>query len=374
MPVDAQAAGLLDPALLQLEPNDTGACPKDTMGNPPHGRVGSLTRSLARLEEFCKREPYCLYVRLLRDSYAILEQDRRVPEHCLNASISKDICEAWTGVLLGTFSVDLLSDTEFLVYKLPKTGRGMTRDKATLFIDLIRGGYFWAGVPAEVFATSRTMPQARRDKTKTPDYRCWITMQRLAVAQARLQDMDLATQKHHQKMENPGSRGRGMIRRVDKYYAQQHGLEKEQALGKVSALPLLPPRPSSPDDYHSAQEPSEFKYDSEVTDEPKEDGDKDEEDDGDDTSICSDETSRSSGHDTDQTRYTNTANHNQKRNQRKRKESWGCCPTNARKEENKRTGKVVLLLFWDSPKEGTLTYTDWCREVEEYLRKGYDNN
>ena len=60
----------------------------------------------------------------------------------------------------------------------------MTRDEATLFIDLIRGSYFWAGVLAEVFATSRTMPQARRDKTKTHDYRCWITVQRLAVAQA----------------------------------------------------------------------------------------------------------------------------------------------------------------------------------------------
>ena len=31
-------------------------------------------------------------------------------------------------------------------------------------------------------------------------------------------------------------------------------------------------------------------------------------------------------------------------------------------------------MFRDSPKEGTLTYTDWCQEVEEYLRKGYDDN
>ena len=92
------------------------------------------------------------------------------------------------------------------MYKLPKTGWGMTRDETTLFIDLIRGSYFWAGMPAEVLATLRTMPQARRDKTKTHDYRCQITVQRLAVAQARLQDMDLVTQKCHQKMENPGSR------------------------------------------------------------------------------------------------------------------------------------------------------------------------
>ena len=109
----------------------------------------------------------------MRDSDAILEQDQRVHEHCWNASI----CEAQTGVLPGTFSIDLLSDMEFLVYKLPKTGRGMTRDEATLFIDLIRGGYFWASILAKVFATSRTMPQARRDKIKTHDYRCRITVQ-----------------------------------------------------------------------------------------------------------------------------------------------------------------------------------------------------
>ena len=56
----------------------------------------------------------------------ILEQDHKVPEYCWNAGISKDISEARTGVVPGTFSVDLLSDTEFLVYMLPKTGRGMS--------------------------------------------------------------------------------------------------------------------------------------------------------------------------------------------------------------------------------------------------------
>ena len=35
---------------------------------------------------------------------------------------------------------------------------------------------------------------------------------------------------------------------------------------------------------------------------------------------------------------------------------------------------MVLSLFRDSLKEGALTYTDWHREVEEYLQKGYDDN
>ena len=111
-PVDAQAAGLLDPSLLRSGTDDAATA------DPPKGQVGRLTSP----DETPRWESYCLYVRVLRDSDVVLEQDRKVPEYCWNAGISKDICEAWTRVLLGTLSVDLLSDTEFLVYKLPKMG------------------------------------------------------------------------------------------------------------------------------------------------------------------------------------------------------------------------------------------------------------
>ena len=219
--------GLLDPELLQPEQIDTVTCPYDTTGDPPHWRTGSPTRSLAGPEECHSCEPFCLYVRVLRDTNTTLEQDRRVPEHCWNDGISKDICEARAGVPPGSFAVDLLSDTEFLVYKLPKTGWGMTRDEATVFIDHIRGGYLWAGVPAKVFVTSRTAPQARRDKMKTREYRCRLTVQWLVAAQAWLQDLDLSTQKHRQKVENPTTSGQGMICCTDKYHAQQHGRVRE---------------------------------------------------------------------------------------------------------------------------------------------------
>ena len=71
----------------------------------------------------------------------------------------------------------------------------MTWAEAALFIDLIRGGYLWGGVLAKVFVASQTMPQARRDKTKTCEYRHQLTVEWLAAAQPRLQDLDLAAQK-----------------------------------------------------------------------------------------------------------------------------------------------------------------------------------
>ena len=73
------------------------------------GLVGSPTSP----DENPRWESCCLYIRVLKDSDVVLEQDRKVPDYCWNAGICKDICEAQTRVLLGTFTVNLLSDTEF---------------------------------------------------------------------------------------------------------------------------------------------------------------------------------------------------------------------------------------------------------------------
>ena len=163
-------------------------------------------------------------------------------DYCWNISICKDISEARTRVLPGTFSVDLLSDMESQLYKLPKMGRAMSQMELALFTDLIMGSYLWAGVPADVFVTPRTIQQARRDKAKTGEYHRRITVERLAATQARLQDLDLAAHKKRELRENPVGPGRGMVRRADKYLAQQHGKEPSRASGLVSA-----PRVSRPD-------------------------------------------------------------------------------------------------------------------------------
>ena len=365
-PVDAQAAELHDPSFLR--PGTHNAATAD----PPRERAGSPTGSCVLPDEHPRRESNCLYVRVLRDSDAILEQDHKVRKYCWNAGISKDICEARTGVVTGTFSVDLLSDTEFLVYRVPKTTRGMSDCEARCYADLIMGSYLWAGSPATVFVTKRTTQEARRDKVKTKEYRQRITVQRLATAQARLKDLEMVTQKRQERAMNPVARGRGMIRRADKYLAQQHGKEPERILGTVPVLPAFLDQAATPDDYHSAWEPSESEYDSEEMD-PEENRD-DVEGDDDNVSVGSDTTFKSSGHDTDRTNRTTTANQTQRRNQGKHKESRGQCPTNARKEDERRKGKVVLSLFRDSLKEGALMYTDWHREVEEYIRKGYNDN
>ena len=173
----------------------------------------------------------------------------------------------------------------------------MSEQESALFAGLIAGSYLWAGVPADVFVTSRTTKQARRDKAKTREYFRRIMVERLAAAQAQLRDLDLTARRQKELRENPVGRGRGMVRRVDKYLAQQHGKELPRAVGLAPAPSMFPERTATPDDYLSAWEPSEFKYDSEETDPegPEEDPEED------DASVSSDLMYKSNGHDSDRT-------------------------------------------------------------------------
>ena len=248
----------------------------------------------------------------------------------------------------------------------------MSDHEAGCYADLITGSYLWAGSPATIFVTKQTTQEARRDKVKTREYPPKITVQRLATAQARIKDLEMVTQKRQERAANQAARGRGIVCRADKYLAQQHGKEPERIPGNVPVLPAFSDRAATPDDYHSARETSKSEYDTEEMD-PEEDRD-DVEGDDDDVSVGSDTTFKSSSHDMDRTNRMTTANWTQRRNQQKRKESRGRRPTDARKEDERRKGKVVLSLFRDSPKEGALTYTNWHHEVEEYIQKGYDDN
>ena len=88
MLVDAQAAGLLDPSLLQSGRDDAA------MADPPRERTGGPVGSQTSPDENRRRESCCLYIRVLRDSNIVLEQDRKMPDYCWNTGICKDICEA----------------------------------------------------------------------------------------------------------------------------------------------------------------------------------------------------------------------------------------------------------------------------------------
>ena len=146
------------------------------------------------------------------------------------------------------------------------------------------------------------------------------------------------------------------MRRADHYYTQK-------AVGALSLsleLTLNALRLATLEDYHSAQEPSEFEYESKGWEGP-----------GTDSMGYSSTTTVTSYHDTDHTQHSDTKNCDQKCRKQKHCDWREGCKMNAKKQRDWRSGRVVLPLFRESTKEGALTYANWRGEVEEYISKGY---
>ena len=201
--------------------------------------------------------------------------------------------------------MQLLSETEFLLYEGKRDGPGMTWDNARGYIQRLQGMFPWCGVRAFLVAGQRTLKRARIDVADSFWFRHERNQEKTALDKFRKQNR----KKGMSRMDNiqpdpetPKSRGRGMIRRSDKSQAKK--------LLKQGALPVMAARPASPDDYHSARDASDFEYES---DDPPEldpehvDTDYDEEEDG-AFSGYSSAGSMAVGYETDRTQRSNTAN------------------------------------------------------------------
>ena len=93
-----------------------------------------------------RRESYCLLLQVVKDAIGLSEWDVRLPAFAWNEDIALDICESGIGCPTGTYKVQLLSDTEFLLRKRPTSGPEMNWQDANTIIRLISGLFLWCGV------------------------------------------------------------------------------------------------------------------------------------------------------------------------------------------------------------------------------------
>ena len=153
-----------------------------------------------------------------------------------------------------------------------------------------------------VIAGQRTLRQSRIDLANTREYRHARILGRLAAVENRAKSLALDTS----RLVSPQGQVRGYTRRANCYYAQK-------AVGAPALeLTLSAVRPATPEDYHSAQEPSEFEYESEGS-----------EGTGTDSMGYSSTVTTTSHHDTDGTQHSNTKNCDrrcQKQKHRERRE------------------------------------------------------
>ena len=196
------------------------------------------------------QESYCLLVQVVKDALGLSERDVRVLTHAWDENIAADICESRIGCPPGTYKVQLLSNTEFLLRKRPTPGLEM--NPANAVIRLIHGEFLWCGVPVSLAAGHRTKKEAKYDLDATFAYRHTRAQERVALSKFRKDSKrSVITPKE------PLSCGRGMTHCADKHFAKKvaGGLEREQ--------PALNATAGSPDRYHSSREPSDFDNDTE---------------------------------------------------------------------------------------------------------------
>ena len=306
------------------------------------------------------RESYCLLVRVIKDALGLFERDVRVPTHAWDENIATDICESQIGCPPGTYKVQLLSDTEFLLRKRPTSRLEMNWQDANAVIRLIHGEFLWCGVPVSLAARHCTKKEAKYDLDTTFAYRHTQAQEQIALSKFRNDSKrSIITPRE------PLPRGRGMTHRADKHFA------KKVAGGTGLERPALHAAAGSLDGYHSAREPSDFDND---TEEELQDVESEEE-----PMVKSDNSDTSSGHASLHSQHSTMENRDRKRTRGRLKAMDFLRSTNAKKgikgwTLDGKKSKVVLSMFWDSQKEGALEYADWRAKVEEYIKKGYKDS
>ena len=230
-------------------------------------------------------------------------------------------------------------------------------------IRLVHGEFLWCGVPVSLAAGHRTKKEAKYDLDATFPYQHTRAQEQIVLTKFRKDSKwSVITPKE------PLSHGQGMTHRADKHFA------KKVAGGPGLEWPALHTAAGSPDGYHSAREPSDFDnntkeelQDVESEEEPMVESDN------------SDTSSVRSGHTSLRSQCSTTENRDRKRTRGRLRAMDSLRSTNAKKgikgwTPDRKKSKVVLSMFQDSQKEGALEYADWRAEVEEYIKKGYEDS
>ena len=239
----------------------------------------------------------------------------------------------------------------------------MNWQDANAVIRLIHGEFLWCGVPVSLAARHCTKKEAKYDLDATFAYRHAQAQERIALSKFQKDSKrSIITPKE------PLPHGRGMTRRANKHFA------KKVAGGMGLEWPALHAAAGSPDGYHSARELSDLDNDTEEElqdveskEEPMVESDN------------SDTSSVQSGHASLRSQHSTTENRDWKRTRGRLRATDSLQSMNAKKgikgwTPDGKKSKVVLSMFRDSQKEGALEYADWRAEVEENIKKGYEDS
>ena len=94
----------------------------------------------------------------------------KVPDYVWTEVIAWDICTYRVGAPANNFTIELLSDREFLLFKGPRSGPGITWENIIAYIQIPHDIHDWGGMEVTVVAGQHTMKQSRIDLNNTREY------------------------------------------------------------------------------------------------------------------------------------------------------------------------------------------------------------
>ena len=142
-----------------------------------------------------RREAYCLLVRVTCNVDSVSALDAKVPNYVWTEAIAQDICVYWVGAPANTFTIELLCDTEFLLFEGPRSGPGITWENGIKYIRVLHEIHDWGGTEVTVVAGQSTMRQSRIDLANTREYRRACILGRLAAVEGKARMLALENAK-----------------------------------------------------------------------------------------------------------------------------------------------------------------------------------
>ena len=213
------------PPPANIKAENPPAADAEALVTPPRKAAGSPKKDSAVVPEGIRwRESYCLFIRVQKDVEGVSKREQRIDPEAWNETICRNICENRLDAPEGTFTMQLLSDTEFLLYEGKKDGPGMTWDNTCVYIQRLQGMFPWCGVRAFLVAGQQTMKHSRIDVADSYWFRRERNQEKVALEKFRKQNRKKGTSRMDNiqpEPEVPKGRGRGMIRRSDMSQAKK---------------------------------------------------------------------------------------------------------------------------------------------------------
>ena len=225
-------------SLLGVTGGAKGGTSQDDQATDPTMGLQSVSPATATVAEGARRrEKYSLLVHIFT-----ARGRRSLESHAWVEDLLKDFFQSILGINL---SVILLSPTECLIFcGNHAQGQGMSWDESLQYAHQLTGIHLWTGYMIEVVAYQRTLKEAQHEIQVVREFTHERTKQRIthlnALAMAPAAKARLAT-------PQGSPRGRGMMRRADRYFVQQQLGDMNLEESAFAQRPtLLGAQPESP--------------------------------------------------------------------------------------------------------------------------------